>query len=116
MCKKIPLLLLIILLIFGGCAVPLKNTTLLEPNMTKENVQNVLESPYSTSFHNGYHIWDYHLQYYLNSGYPYRLIFDKEGYLVWWGYNNEEAKRITEALKTLKGTDALPFKVKIDVQ
>lgn len=108
--------LILIIIFLTSCSVPLKQTQLLEPQMNKQDVKQILKTPYLTSYKNGFQIWDYHLQYALNNTYPYRLIFDKDGKLVWWGFNNEESERILKALETLKGTEVFPFNVKVEVE
>ena len=98
----------IFLILIISCAVPLKQTQLLKPGLNKTEVKQILKEPYITSYKNGYFIWDYHLQYVLNSGYPFRLVFDREEKLVWWGFNDDESKRILKAIEDLKGTEVLP--------
>lgn len=101
----------ILLLISFSCSVPLIQTQVLKPGITKQEVKDILKDPYLTSYKNGYYIWDYHLQYILNSNYPYRLVFDTNEKLVWWGFNDEESERILKAIENLKGTEVLPYTI-----
>ena len=102
-----------VLIITSRCAVPLSNTSHLSPGMTPNEVREILKDPYQTQFQEGLLIWDYHLQYVMNSSYPYRVIFDSSDSLVWYGFNKEESERILKALSTLKGTPALPYLIDI---
>ncbi|NQV40976.1 MAG: hypothetical protein HQ506_01370 [Candidatus Marinimicrobia bacterium] len=102
-----------VLIITSRCAVPLSNTSHLSPGMTPNEVREILKDPYQTQFQEGLLIWDYHLQYVMNSSYPYRVIFDSSDSLVWYGFNKEESERILKALSTLKGTPALPYSIDI---
>ena len=59
---------------------------------------------------------NYHLQYYLNSSYPYVVAFDSDQKLVYFGLNNAEAQRTIQsiqALQVLKGTPVLPYTIQI---
>ncbi len=103
----------ILLTFLISCSVPLTQTQLLKPEMTKQEVKEILKDPYVTSFKNGYYVWDYHLQYVLNSSYPYRIIFNPDEKLVWWGFNDEESERILKAIENLKGTEVLPYTIKV---
>lgn len=107
-------LIISFILIFAGCAsVPLKKTNELLPGMTIQEVKNILGEPYSTSLQNEIYIFNYHLQYYLNSSYPYVVAF-KQGKTVYFGFNNEEAQRTIQALQMLKGTPILPYTIKTE--
>ncbi len=102
-----------VLIITSSCAVPLSNTSHLSPGMTPSEVREILKDPYQTQLQEGLIIWDYHLQYVMNSSYPYRVIFDSSDSLVWYGFNKEESERILKTLSTLKGTPALPHSIEI---
>lgn len=99
-----------------GCgSVPISQTKLLAPGMDKKQVQQILGEPYITAMYNGYIVWDYHLQYVLNNTYPYRVIFESQNKLVWYGFNNEEYSRTITSLEALKGTSILPNTHQINI-